>query len=316
MFDPSESILNYVRLSHETNRVVSHNLGINKSLIIPYQCESSLECFPITVALQPGKFHIELWGAQGGDNNNTSVGGSGGYTEAVMNIYSYTTLFLYIGGQGESGVSGRDACGGYNGGGNGSLITDSLTHGGGGGSTDLRLNESEYSRILVAGAGGGAGYRKYTRTYSGGAGGGESGIEGEGEEDAKGGTPGNQNEFGKACNAVANGYFFRGGNAIHGDFSSGGGGGSGYWGGAGGCSAGGGGGSGYVAPYLEGNTIDGTQHFSDGYEGTEQGHKGNGMAKITLIVPKYRQKCSNRCLIHNQIKTMIFISIFYLSILK
>ena len=51
MFRASKSILNYVRLSHESNVVISYNPSNNRSLIIPYQCEISFTCYPITVEI-------------------------------------------------------------------------------------------------------------------------------------------------------------------------------------------------------------------------------------------------------------------------
>ena len=313
MFKASDSIFNYVRLKHESNVIYTKIPSNNRSIIIPYQCESSFDCFPITVELYPGTFVLEVWGAQGGDNEDQSFGGLGGYSEASINIDSFTKMFLYIGGKGESGALDHHAYGGYNGGGNGARIKD-YKHGGGGGSTDFRLNESIYSRILVAGGGGGAGRRNsHGENNDGGAGGGESGIKGKGDEEW-GGNPGNQKEPGKGVYSLnSSADFFYGGNATFGTSSSGGGGGSGYWGGAGGHCAGGGGGSGYFASFLRGKTIDGTSPFPN-YKGIEEiGHKGNGLAKITLISPKFNNLCTSNCYIKITINIITITFIFILT---
>ena len=140
-----------------------------------------------------GFYKIELWGAQGGssllDNGTRNItaktclldgkgkcfGGYGSYTAGVIQLRKGEVLYLYVGGQGTSGIKSQDAPGGYNGGGIGTWDnSDDEADGAGGGATDVRLVSGEWndatslaSRIMVAAGGGGA-----SDTVSGLAGGG------------------------------------------------------------------------------------------------------------------------------------------------
>lgn len=114
---------------------------------------------------------VKLWGAGGG--SGTYAGGAGGYVEGILNVGTYKTFTIVVGGAGTSATSGVSftptgggtaywTTGGFNGGGRGvSNRTGGNDTGGGGGATDLRLNfttVTDYTnanRILVAGGGGG-----------------------------------------------------------------------------------------------------------------------------------------------------------------
>lgn len=119
------------------------------------------------ITLEKGMYILEAYGASGGGSsvgNHTtgSQGGLGGYTKANMLIRDTLTFYIYVGGAGKYGVSGNSyggPLGGWNGGGNGG----NGASGSGGGATDFRLKNGNWndadslkSRILVAGAGGGA----------------------------------------------------------------------------------------------------------------------------------------------------------------
>ena len=156
-----------------TNKEVDYSSGI----------ESILNSCPISVgteytfdytgdyqefkALCDGYYQVELWGAQG-NGNSTYPGGYGGYTKGKIQLSTNTELYVYV------GEMPTDRVGGYNGGG-GACYGDrrSSTYqntNGGGGATDIRyftttpsstdlVWNSEIglkSRIMVAGAGGGA----------------------------------------------------------------------------------------------------------------------------------------------------------------
>ena len=142
-----------------------------------YPCSSSIECTYYKLRLLPGKYKIELWGAQGGDGRyqNTietrpNSGGKGSYVSGIISLYRTTTFYLYIGGRGEDQINISKAAyghGGYNGGGNGGADLQDEEYGesgaGGGGSTDIRLIPDVFnpqlsliSRIIVAAGGGGA----------------------------------------------------------------------------------------------------------------------------------------------------------------
>ena len=127
-------------------------------------------------AFKPGKYKIELWGAEGA-NYNTSIAGKGAYTSGVIDLNQDDVLYIYVGG------TANLKTGGFNGGANGGTTTDG-TYYGGGGSTDVRLvsgstwndSESLASRIMVAAGGAGAGY--YQGNINGGSGGTLTGVSG------------------------------------------------------------------------------------------------------------------------------------------
>lgn len=275
----------------QTEEFVSNSLTIKPK---PKQMNFDFTGQVQEITLNKGIYKLEVWGASGGENNEEYNGetysinpGKGGYSVGILKLSKTTTLYVYVGG------SPRNHLGGWNGGGSAKSPAA-----GGGGATDISLycspNKTEwnseshlYSRIIVAGGGGGASLDNSSGRKSG-CGGGENGG---GNEYAEGGT---QNS----------GYDFGCGKPNTGMPSSGGGGG---WHGGGACGGffrgfggGGGGGSGFVynsstasnypngckldsAFYLtDSKTIAGnTQIPSPSGSGTEDGHSGNGYAKIT-----------------------------------
>lgn len=238
-----------------------------------------------SIKLNEGKYKLEVWGAEGGNNGAFSgFAGKGGYSVGLLTLKSETTLYVYVGGTTNS-ISG-----GWNGGGK------SFSSVGGGGATDISLYGDEgstdwntenhfYSRIIVAGGGGGSSSSNNPDVF-GGCGGGESG----GTHDISMVEPGTQtagNQFG-----------------VGGDGFLAAGCGGGWYGGHGyrGLASfkGGGGGSGYVynsstassypdncklnnSFYLsEAKTIPGDQDMPDTHgTANEKGHSGNGFASIT-----------------------------------
>ncbi len=219
-------------------------------------------------AQEPGLYKIELWGAQGGNYNEseTYIGGKGGYTNGIISLTKNEKLYVYVGGQPSSSSTTE---GGYNGGGicTSSKDTDGRT---GGGATDVRLVSGEWnnaeslaSRIMVAGGGGGASYEGGSWWALGGPGGGLTGLiassmgssaqpyYGTGGTQTAGGTPNEVSPYPeKIDNSVnANGRFGIGGGGSSTDGGAGGGG--GYYGGAGtGYLSGGGGGSSYISGHT------------------------------------------------------------------
>ncbi len=98
------------------------------------------------------EFTLEAWGAQGGNDPQSSsiVGGRGGYAKGVLSLSAGDTLHVYVGGQGTGCTSSR------------------WWSTGGGGATDFRLVSGSWnssaglnSRILVAGGGGGRHGKNY-----------------------------------------------------------------------------------------------------------------------------------------------------------
>ena len=153
-----------------------------------------------------------------------------------MNVTPGETLYVEVGGAGQSQEDGGE--GGFNGGGNGG--------GGGGGASDIRLESrstplsTEDTRLIVAAGGGGAGSLGETAGTAGGNAG-EPGEDGE----YPGGEPGTETEGGAGsfgCEPAGqggNGELGQGGSGGNSEFLTGpgGGGGGGLYGGGGGGGA-------------------------------------------------------------------------------
>ena len=258
-----------------------------------------------------GSYQIELWGASGGSSMaNGSVGASGGlggYTSGVITLEKGQELYIYVGKKGDNAIVRSDTNSSYNGGGLGTWDhTDDEAAGAGGGATDIRLVSGNWndfnslkSRIMVAGAGGGATWKT--------SGGNAGGLEGNTtNSSAKAGTQTSGYKFGIGQDGYGTG-----------DSNGVGGAGGGYYGGTTSGSKSneetGAGGSSYVSGYEGVNSIseDSTEeniihtgnssHYSgfifnniimksgnedvptyDG-KGTMIGNNDNGYAKITRI---------------------------------
>lgn len=256
-----------------------------------------------TIQLTPGRYRLEVWGAQGG-SYSSYAGGKGGYSVGVLSLpkitaETLTTLHVYVGGQPATVTTSRAVVpGGFNGGGNGQnrYYSGTYTYGqGGGGATDIRIGEdSLYARVIVAGAGGGSASVDAASTKHGGGTSGGAPQSGYGASQTAAGTNGS---FGQGGSATTSGTNYK--------YGSGGGGGGWYGGGA--CSSYSdstnyrgynGGGSGFVwtgenAPsgYLLGEeyyltdaqTIAGNTSFTAPDGTAETGHSGNGYARVTVL---------------------------------
>lgn len=267
------------------------------------------------IALPKGIYKLECWGAQGGYRSSSSYGGAGGYSIGTLSLSSKTTLYIYVGGSGNS-VTSANSSGHYPGGFNGGGYRN--TYKGGGGATDIRIGtDSLYSRVIVAGGGGSDG----SSSQSGGYAGGTSGARGSFGYGSYG-YGGNQTATYSSLNAIASqgtnnnssdcaaGFGF-GGFGCYSSSGYGGAGGGGWYGGqgtypdgSGDDDGGGGGGSGYVytsstaknypqgcllnsSYYLtDAQTIAGNQAFTSPEGTSETGHSGNGFCRITNMTPK------------------------------
>lgn len=246
------------------NEIVSSSVVVDSVLNYAYTGSSQ------NVELLPGKYKLEVWGAQGGYRSSSSYGGRGGYSVGTIALTENTKFFIYVGGSGNTGGTS----GGFNGGGS------RATYNGGGGGTDFRIgSDSLYARVIVAGGGGSDGATNKNGLYGGGTSGGSAsqsyGYGGQGGTATSGGS-------GYSSGSSTPGSFGKGG---QGYYSS-----SGY---------GGGGGSGYVytsstaSDYPSGCLLNSSYYLSNasttaGNEsmpatssGTETGHSGNGYARIT-----------------------------------
>lgn len=268
-----------------------------------------------SVTLNAGTYTLECWGAQGGYRSSSSYGGAGGYSIGTLSLSSKTTLYIYVGGSGNS-VTSANSSGYYPGGFNGGGYRN--TYKGGGGATDIRIGtDSLYSRVIVAGGGGSDG----SSSQSGGYAGGTSGARGSFGYGSYG-YGGNQTATYSSLNAIASqgtnnnssdcaaGFGF-GGFGCYSSSGYGGAGGGGWYGGqgtypdgSGDDDGGGGGGSGYVytsstaknypqgcllnsSYYLtDAQTIAGNQSFTSPEGTSETGHSGNGFCRITNMTPK------------------------------
>lgn len=250
------------------------------------------------IALAPGRYKLECWGAQGGYRSSSSYGGKGGYSAGTLSLGEETAAYLYAGGEGNTQTAGSssstEVSGGFNGGGS------RARYQGGGGGSDIRIGQNSlYARVIVAGGGGSDGASGKTGMYGGGASGGTAtqsyGTGGGGGTQTAGGSGGSDNA----------GSFGQGGKGLYRSSGYGGGGGGGWYGGGGSYpdssgddDRGGGGGSGFVwtganapAGYLlteahrltDASTTAGNVSFT-GPKGTaETGHSGNGYVRVTVL---------------------------------
>ena len=273
----------------EEDEIVNQSYEDEHSTIIPYPCSLSCSCNPYHITFTPGSYFIELYGASGGNTRyegKEQRGGLGGVVSAILTIHHKKEYYLYIGGEGineyDTSTCGR---GGYNGGGD-----PKQNRGGGGGSTDLRQHLDDIqSRILVAGAGGGA-FASSGAQSNGGDGGGLIGSLGD-SYDKYVACVGSQNDciLGQEDDK---GIFGQGSSqSIDSDYGNGGG---GYWGGGSANGCGGGGGSSYYGKLLLGKTRSGV-------------NKGNGYAIIQEIT-----QYINFCTYNNEKHS--FLSLLHLSV--
>lgn len=248
------------------------------------------------ITLPKGQYKLECWGAQGGYRSASFYGGNGGYSVGTITLTDKTSIFIYVGGSGNTGGT----AGGFNGGGSRS------SYNGGGGGTDIRIgSDSLYARVIVAGGGGSDGASSKTGMYGGGTSGGTTteyyGSGGGGGTQTAGGAGGNNNA----------GTFGQGGQGLSAMSGYAGAGGGGWYGGGGSYpdssgddDRGGGGGSGYVytsstaSNYPSGcllnssyyltntQTIAGNTAFTSPTGTSETGHTGNGYTRITVIKAK------------------------------
>lgn len=260
------------------------------------------------ITLPKGQYKLECWGAQGGSSTYHSVnGGKGGYSSGVYNINAETTIYVYVGGQGNTGS--YNVLGGWNGGG---AVTNSYNSGGtgdhlgtGGGASDIsivggnctldsnnryiRTTSSYNGRIIVAGGGGGA------ESLEGLPGGGTT-APGD-SYGSYGGTQTSAGAFSYGSNSSSSwvtmyngglgyGVSTTGGHTNHAMGSCGGG---GYYGGGAygynGRVCHGYGGSGFVDTSVLSNstTVAGNTAFTSPSGTSETGHTGNGYVRITVI---------------------------------
>jgi hypothetical protein len=254
-----------------------------------------------SIDLPPGRYLLEAWGAQGG-NDSTSLGGRGGFSRGEITLTDAQTLYIGVGGAGTANTASFSgvASGGFNGGGH--RATSGMSGSGGGGATHIAINpgvlsnlDNNRSAVLIVAGGGGGGDRHYHTSGQiapGGAGGGleggTNGVYGSGGTQTAGGVGS------VAADGVhsQHGTFGQGGNG-HANGLAGGGGG-GWFGGGGGFRRPpgytmprgnvGAGGSGYVRGNLTNKeTIRGDLTMPNPNGGEMLGREGHGFARITAL---------------------------------
>lgn len=164
-------------ISNMTNKVKCNLYFYSGPTEFDFDYTGDVQSFTAPVS---GTYKIAAWGASGGDvtiNDATYQGGLGGYTSGLISLEENQTLYIYVGGFPSSYE------GGYNGGAQGGTGDDGK-YTGGGGATDIRINNGNWnnfdslkSRIMVAAGGAGTGY--YGGKITGGSGGGLIGYDGQ-----------------------------------------------------------------------------------------------------------------------------------------
>lgn len=232
--------------------------------------------------LSAGTYNFYLWGASGGSGGYCSpytagTGGKGGFVKGKITVDKTTNIFIYVGGQGVSanGCAWVTISGGFNGGGYLYTYGAGTT---GGGASDIRFDSDNLqSRVIVAGAGGGAGI-----AYDSGNNGGLVGGDGGGDVGSCGTCYGS-NSASRSGGNQQNGGNGNGGNEYNGGLGKGG---NGHGGSHGGGSGGGGyyGGGGVYHAWCPG--CGGSSYISSKFTETvnQQGvHTGNGKVIIEKL---------------------------------
>ena len=270
-----------------------------------------------TPILKDCKYQMECWGASGGklygSYETMSTGGRGGYTKGTIklttaNISSYPKLYVYVGQKG-SDWNGPDNPSAncptsWNGGG------AAYNACGGGGATDIRLSTGNQaasiwnnatslaSRIMVAGAGGGA--NDYGFGGAGGGINGQIGITSPASEGKSSGSGTGGSQTGGGTGKASGGIGYGGGVSDY----DGGAGGGGYYGGGQGsthASSVGGGGSSYISG------LSGCTNHSSGlkfdpavtYPGTVAVYTASGPTGTNTTIPD-PNKVEGQLLAYNQ----------------
>lgn len=293
-----------------------------------------------SITLPPGKYKLEVWGAQGGYRSSSTYGGMGGYSVGTITLTAKTTLYLYSGGAGNTAPgSSTIKVGGFNGGGY------RYNYVGGGGGSDIRVGtDSLYARVIVAGGGGSDGATSKQGMYGGGTTGGSStqNFTANSNYCGKGGTQTYSgystsstitSQATSGLNSNSTSYYYGGfgfgGGGVYLSSGYGGAGGGGWYGGSGTVpdgsgddDRGGGGGSGYVytsstassypsgcllnsSYYLDSaSTAAGNTSFTSPTGSSETGHSGNGYCRITVV--EVTSTFSMKCKVGGAIKTTTY----------
>lgn len=294
-----------------TSRILTTTAEIDYVLNKPFEYTNAAQPFDVIVT---GYYKFEVWGAEGGYRSSQSYSGKGGYSAGTIKLNAGDKLYVYTGGQGGattcSTKTSSICAGGFNGGGY------RYNYPGGGGASDIRINEdSLLARVIVAGGGGSDGATTKIGMYGGGTSGGAAT-----QSYGSYGYGGTQTGFTTTVTALTTqpttnsssnypGGFGFGGFGVYQSSGYAGAGGGGWYGGCGSVpdgsgddDRGGGGGSGFVytgqnVTVPSGSTYKitsqyamtsttlaaGNTSFTSPTGASETGHTGNGYAKVTFV---------------------------------
>ena len=294
-----------------TSRILTTTAETDYVLNKPFEYTNAAQPFDVIVT---GYYKFEVWGAEGGYRSSQSYSGKGGYSAGTIKLNAGDKLYVYTGGQGGattcSTKTSSICAGGFNGGGY------RYNYPGGGGASDIRINEdSLLARVIVAGGGGSDGATTKTGMYGGGTSGGAAT-----QSYGSYGYGGTQTGFTTTVTALTTqpttnsssnypGGFGFGGFGVYQSSGYAGAGGGGWYGGCGSVpdgsgddDRGGGGGSGFVytgqsVTVPSGSTYKitsqyamtsttlaaGNTSFTSPAGASETGHTGNGYARITYL---------------------------------
>lgn len=300
-----------VDAARNTSRILTTTAEIDYVLNKPFEYTNAAQPFDVIVT---GYYKFEVWGAEGGYRSSQSYSGKGGYSAGTIKLNAGDKLYVYTGGQGGattcSTKTSSICAGGFNGGGY------RYNYPGGGGASDIRINEdSLLARVIVAGGGGSDGATTKIGMYGGGTSGGAAT-----QSYGSYGYGGTQTGFTTTVTALTTqpttnsssnypGGFGFGGFGVHQSSGYAGAGGGGWYGGCGSVpdgsgddDRGGGGGSGFVytgqnVTVPSGSTYKitsqyamtsttlaaGNTSFTSPTGASETGHTGNGYAKVTFV---------------------------------
>lgn len=219
------------------------------------------QTFTISSAGSTGNVQVHMWAGAGGGASGegyTDPGGAGGYSYGIINIASFSSLIVQVGGGGTIGRGTRT----YPAGGLASVRSTYASGNGGGRSGIFYGSVTQGTALLIAGAGGGGaghGGGGTSRGSQGGAGGGATGESGyssyqsitaNGASQSAAGTQGNKPGYNGLSSGALQGGDAGEGTAWSTGWNQAGGGGDGYFGGGAinDLHQGGGGGSGYFNP--------------------------------------------------------------------